>query len=151
MALLSGVEPAPGFRRNPSYRVDIEAFSSKLALSVDETPVAVTNGALLMQESNHKPVLYIPKHDIKARLLTPIDRTSYCPFKGNASYYSLSVAGQVFDGAFWSYGSPYQEVAEIAGYLGFYANLLDVKIDGQPVDLTSPSWLQDIGLDEADY
>lgn len=151
MALLLGSEPAPGFRRNPAYTIDIEAFPSKVALFVDEVSVAETHGAILLRETSHKPVLYIPQQDVKARLLTTIDRTSYCPYKGNASYYTLTVQGQVFDGAFWSYRSPYQEVAEIAGYFGFYANLLDVKIDGKAVDLTASSWFQDRELDDSGY
>lgn len=151
MSGLAGSGPAPGFQKRPDYEVRIDHLGARVVLAADGVKIASSAGALVVQETGHAPVLYIPMADFKSRFLSPADRRTYCPFKGEASYYSLTVRGLTIDYAFWVYETPYNETAEIAGYLGVYANLLEVTIDSQPVDLTSRTWLEELGAFDRDY
>lgn len=144
MSAFGGAGPAPGFQQRPDHEVSIDHLGAHVTLAADGVTVASSAGALVVQETGHAPVLYIPKADFRSRFLAPADRRTYCPFKGEASYYSLTMRNLTIDYAFWVYETPYDEAAEIAGYLGVYANLLEVTINGQAVDLTAPSWLVDL-------
>jgi uncharacterized protein (DUF427 family) len=78
--------------------------------------------ALLMRERNYLPVFYIPREDVDAALLKRTDRSAYCPYKGDASYFSIHAGGRVSENASWTYEQPYSTVAEIKNYLAFYPN-----------------------------
>lgn len=75
-----------------------------------------TSAALVLEEAGHGPVIYVPRADIDMALLTPSNRSSVCPWKGDASYFSLPGAANFV----WSYERPIPAVAEIAGHLAFY-------------------------------
>ena len=84
--------------------------------------IADTHDALRMEEMGHPPVYYLPRRDVNMKLLARSAHKTHCPYKGDASYYSIA------DGpsdAAWSYESPLQEVEEIAGHLAFYPDKVD--------------------------
>ena len=90
--------------------------------------VAETDGALTLQESTYPAVQYVPVADVVATALQRSDATTYCPYKGEAKYYHLTVAGTTLDDAIWTYEQPYPAVAAIAGHLAFYADKADVVV-----------------------
>lgn len=92
--------------------------------------IADTREALVLREANYPPVLYIPRRDADMTLLQHTDHASYCPYKGDASYYSI-VAG---DGApsvnaIWTYEAPHPAVSEIRDHLAFYPDRVDSIVE----------------------
>jgi uncharacterized protein (DUF427 family) len=87
--------------------------------------VADTTRALTLQESTYPPVQYVPLADVDMSLLARTEHTTHCPYKGDASYYSIKADGRVAENAIWGYERPFPGVAEIAGYVAFYPNRVD--------------------------
>jgi uncharacterized protein (DUF427 family) len=90
--------------------------------------VADTRAALTLQESDYPAVQYIPIDDVMQHSLTCTTTTSYCPYKGDAIYYSVSAGGQTVDDAIWAYERPYAAVAPIAGHVAFYPDKAEVTV-----------------------
>lgn len=117
--------PAPGFRKRPDHRVDIAPAEGRVVVIFAGRVVADSRRALLMRESGYPPVHYIPEEDLDRSVMRPSERTSHCPFKGDARYRSLAVGERVAEDAVWSYPAPFDECAAIAGHAAFYADRVD--------------------------
>jgi adenylate cyclase len=87
--------------------------------------VADSPNARVMRESRHVPVYYMPQSEVRMDLMHRTDHRTYCPFKGNASYWTLTVGDHTAENAVWSYEDPFDEVAEIKGYVAFYSSKMD--------------------------
>ena len=87
--------------------------------------IADSRRAKLLHETGHLPVYYFPEEDVRMELLEESDHTTYCPFKGDASYWSVRVGDKVAENAVWSYPEPIDSAPPIAGYLAFYWNKMD--------------------------
>ena len=90
--------------------------------------VADTRKALALKETSSAVVFYIPREDAQMALFERTAHRTHCPYKGDASYYSIRTGGKVSENAIWSYEQPFPAMAEIAGYLAFYPSRVD-KID----------------------
>lgn len=88
--------------------------------------VADTTRALTLREASYAPVLYIPREDVDLTLLTQTSHTSHCPYKGDASYFTISADGRTSENAVWSYQQPYPAMREIEGRLAFYPKRVDM-------------------------
>ncbi|MEJ6479774.1 MAG: DUF427 domain-containing protein [Octadecabacter sp.] len=86
-----------------------------------------TTRALELTEGSYPPVIYIPRDDIAMAFLDAADTMSSCPHKGQASYYNIEAKSGTIADAAWSYETPKDAVAEIAGYLAFYNNKVAVE------------------------
>jgi uncharacterized protein (DUF427 family) len=91
--------------------------------------IADTTAAVALQESTYPAVQYIPLDDVQQQLLTRTDTTTYCPYKGDAGYYSVTVAGGTVEDAIWTYEQPYAAVAQIAGRVAFYPDKADITVN----------------------
>jgi uncharacterized protein (DUF427 family) len=92
--------------------------------------VASTDRALSLAEASYPVVQYIPLEDVDQDLLQRTATQSYCPYKGDASYYSVTTAGGATEAdIIWTYEEPYDAVKEIAGHVAFYANRVKVSIE----------------------
>jgi uncharacterized protein (DUF427 family) len=91
-------------------------------VSVAGRVLADTTAALSLREADYPPVLYLPREDVDMSLLERSTQQSYCPFKGDAAYYSITAAGDDGIDAVWTYEAPYDAVSEIKGHLAFYTN-----------------------------
>lgn len=80
-----------------------------------------SSNALELQEGAYPAVIYFPREDIGMAFLDATDHKTTCPHKGEASYFSIMSKSQTYENAVWSYEAPYEDVAQIAGYLAFYA------------------------------
>jgi uncharacterized protein (DUF427 family) len=110
----------------PQHPITVEPAPGRVTVQVAGTPVADTSSALALQEANYPVVYYVPLADVRSEVLKPSYHTTYCPYKGDASYYSLATPnGEVAD-AVWYYAEPYSAVAEIGGHVAFYANKVDI-------------------------
>ena len=96
--------PAPGFQRNPSHRITVEPFDGVVTVVFSDAILASTDEALVLREADYPPVFYIPFKDIYFELLKPSDTSTHCPFKGNASYWNASAAGEAVNDVMWAYG-----------------------------------------------
>ena len=96
-------------------------------VSVGGEVVAQTSHALTLREAKYPPVQYIPREDANPTLLKRTDHSTYCPYKGDASYFSIVSGGKTLDNAIWTYETPYDSVKEIAGHLAFYPDKVTIE------------------------
>jgi uncharacterized protein (DUF427 family) len=93
--------------------------------------IADSTRALVMRARGTPPDQYIPREDVDMSALTRTSHVTHCPYKGDASYWTIHSGDRVIENAVWSYESPYQRVAQIEGYLAFYKDRVDA-IEEQP-------------------
>jgi uncharacterized protein (DUF427 family) len=90
--------------------------------------IADTTVALTLREAGYPPVQYVPLTDVDPRRLRRSNSATYCPYKGDASYYSVVTGdGEIVD-AGWTYEQPYPAVAEIAGHVAFYPDRVQIEV-----------------------
>jgi uncharacterized protein (DUF427 family) len=87
--------------------------------------VAESTRGLRLEEKGHPPVYYLPRNDADMSLLVRSEHYTYCPYKGDCSYYSISIGGEKSEDAVWTYETPYEAVASIKEYLAFYPSRVD--------------------------
>jgi len=109
----------------PDHPIDIEPNPNRVRVLVDGEIVADTLRALTMRESTYEPVFYIPREDVRMPLLERTEHKTHCPYKGDASYYTLRVGERVAANAAWSYEDPFPALRAIAGRLAFYPQRVD--------------------------
>ncbi len=85
--------PAPGYVKKPEHRVDLLPETRRVRVVFNGTVVADSTAALRCEETGHEPVHYIPEKDVRLDLMRPTDHKSYCPFKGDCSYWTIQVGG----------------------------------------------------------
>ena len=106
----------------PDHPISIESNPSRVSVTVGGRIIADTRAALTLSEARYPPVQYIPRRDVDMAALTRSEHTSWCPYKGEASYYSITGLPD----AVWYYPSPYDAVAGIAGHVAFYPDKVDI-------------------------
>jgi uncharacterized protein (DUF427 family) len=111
----------------PEHPITVEPNPARVLVRASGVVIADSRNALTLREASYPPVQYVPLLDVERSLLEPSDHTSYCPFKGEASYYSVPVAGQPGENAVWEYREPYQAVAGISGHVAFYADRVEIE------------------------
>jgi uncharacterized protein (DUF427 family) len=87
--------------------------------------IADTSAALTLREASYPPVQYIPRRDVDMAALMHSEHTSYCPYKGDASYYSIPAGGDRSRNAVWTYEAPFEAMAQIKDYIAFYSDRVD--------------------------
>jgi uncharacterized protein (DUF427 family) len=112
----------------PEHPITIEPAGVRVVARVGAQIVADTTRALTMREASYPPVHYIPLEDVDQTLLTASATQTYCPYKGDASYYGIAAADGERADAVWSYREPYDAVADIAGHVAFYTDRVDVVV-----------------------
>lgn len=112
----SRVQRVPG----PDHPIDVTPSTDHIVVRVAGRVVADTRRSLNLQEANYPVVHYIPREDVDMSLLERTDHHTYCPYKGDASYYSIPLAGERGVNAVWTYEHPYDAVPLIKDYLAFY-------------------------------
>ncbi|OMC22830.1 DUF427 domain-containing protein [Mycobacterium sp. SP-6446] len=114
---------------NAGHPITIEPTNRRVQVRVNGELVADTTAALELREATLPAVQYIPLADVVSDRLTRTDTSTYCPFKGDASYYSLTTsAGDTVEDLIWTYEQPYPAVAAIAGHVAFYPNKADISV-----------------------
>ena len=115
----------------PDHPITIAPHPARVVVTVAGRVVADTRHALALREATYPPVLYLPCEDVDLDLLERTEHATYCPYKGDAAYYSIPAAGERGTNAVWTYEAPYESVASIKDRLAFYPNRVDA-IDEQP-------------------
>jgi len=109
----------------PDHPIAITPSTKRVRVTLGGQVIAETTQALRLQEASYPPVLYIPRADARMDLFTKTSNASHCPYKGDASYYSVAAGGKTAENAVWSYETPFPAMAEIKEYLAFYPNRVD--------------------------
>lgn len=122
----------------PDHPITIERNANRVHVTLNGRAVADTTRALTLRETSYKPVLYIPREGADMSLLQRTDHTTHCPYKGDASYYSIQVGDRRAENAVWSYETPYPAMSAIAGYLAFYPTRVDAIEVLRAEDVASP-------------
>jgi len=118
----------PVLEPTAEHPITIDPTGKRVVVRVNGEVVADTNDALQLQESTYPAVQYIPIADVKQETLTRTDTSTYCPFKGEAGYYSVTSGGQTVEDAIWFYEQPYPAVAAIAGHVAFYPDKAEIAV-----------------------
>jgi len=119
------MNPAPGFKKRPEHRITTVRSPRRVQVRVGDEVIADTRNAVEMKEGDYPVVYYIPRDDVKMERLERSSHHTYCPFKGDASYYSF-VGGP--ENAVWSYEQPYDEMTAIRGLLAFYPDKAAISV-----------------------
>jgi uncharacterized protein (DUF427 family) len=123
--------PAPGFAKYPAHRVVATQTPRHVRVLVGDVVIADTRAALEVEESRHDPAWYFPPGDVDQSVLTSTESSTYCPFKGHASYWTIDAAGEHLEDAVWAYLAPYDECRSLAGYFAFYRDRVRLEVDGE--------------------
>jgi uncharacterized protein (DUF427 family) len=110
-----------------SHPITIEPSSSRIRVTVDGRVIADSSEALSLREASYPPVEYIPRKDVDMSLLQRTEHSTYCPYKGDCSYYSIPAGGERTVNAVWTYEAAYPAVAQIADYVAFYPNRVEIE------------------------
>ncbi|MEV4316865.1 DUF427 domain-containing protein [Actinocrispum sp. NPDC049592] len=115
----------------PDHPITVTPTSGRVVVKLGGEVIADSRDALTLQESTYPAVQYIPRKDVDFSKLERTEHQTYCPYKGDASYYSLVPAGEDGVNSVWSYESPYDPVAQIKDHVAFYPNRVDsIEITG---------------------
>jgi adenylate cyclase len=118
-------------RSHSGYRLIIEPASKRVRAVVGGETVADSDRVLVMHESGYRPVTYVPRDDVRMDLLQPTEQRTHCPFKGDASYWTIEIDGRRIENAAWSYEDPYEEAEIVRGHIAFYWDRIDAWFEDE--------------------
>lgn len=116
------------------HTIDITPSDAHVEVHLGDLLIASTDDAVLLDETGLPTRYYLPRVDVRMDLLQATTFHTTCPFKGEASYWSLDTGDQVLDGVVWSYEEPIPGSEGIAGLLSFYPERVTITVDGTPLD-----------------
>lgn len=125
------------------HRIDIRTTSRQLVVRVGDQVVAESSRPLVLYESGFAPRWYVPREDVVADVLAPVEGQTFCPYKGLADYYDIGTAGR----AAWSYLDAYAEVGRVSGLVSFEPDKVDVFLDGKQLQLEPGQQVKPHGVD----
>jgi len=111
----------------PDHPITIAANPKRVRVLYEGHLIADTPRALVLREANYPAVQYIPREDAAMDFIAPTDHHSHCPYKGEASYYSIVRDGRIAENAVWSYEDPFPAMTAIKGHLAFYPNQVEIE------------------------
>ena len=135
-------EPAPGFQKHPNYQVDIIPTEDHVRILLGEHCVADSRRPLMVTETKHHPVWYLPLEDVNADFIAATEHSTFCPFKGHASYWTVSVGDQVLPDSLWAYQDPYIECEPLKDHVGLYVDRFALEVNGERQNDPGPGWCE---------
>jgi uncharacterized protein (DUF427 family) len=111
---------------DPNHPITIQPAVRRWRAMYRGHVIADTGDALILNERGHVPVVYFPRADVSMEYMSRSDRTTYCPFKGHAAYFTIFIDGDFADNAVWTYEEPLPGVELISERLAFYRNQVDI-------------------------
>ena len=116
---------APGFVKNPDKVLEFEPSPRRIRINVNGEDIVDSTNVMLMREGGHVPALYFPMDDVRMDLFSATDYTSHCGYKGDASYWTLTIGDRTEENVMWAYRNPYDEIRDIKDYVAFYWGRVD--------------------------
>ncbi|MHB8696041.1 MAG: DUF427 domain-containing protein [Solirubrobacteraceae bacterium] len=121
----------------PAHPITIDPSTDRVLVRSGEATIADSRSTLVLREANYPPVRYIPLADVDRSLLAASDHITYCPYKGDASYYSIVGDQERGSNAVWFYDAPYPAVAEIEGHVAFYSDRVELIVTSLEAESTN--------------
>ena len=119
----------PVLKPSPTHPITVGPAGVRVTVRVGDEVVADSDAALVLREGKYPPVHYVPLADVNDAWLRRSDTATYCPFKGDASYYGIATPnGETVADAVWTYEQPFDAVAAIAGHLAFYPDKVQISV-----------------------
>jgi uncharacterized protein (DUF427 family) len=113
----------------PDHPITISPARERVRVRFGDDVIADASDALDLKESTYPVARYVPRSAVQMDRLVKTDHTTHCPYKGDASYFSIVAKdGTRLENAVWSYETPFPAMAEIAGYLAFYPNKVEINV-----------------------
>jgi uncharacterized protein (DUF427 family) len=112
------------------HPITVTPTPGRVQVVANGTVIAESTSALTLREASYPPVQYVPTADIDPAVISRTDTSTYCPFKGHASYYSVRTPEGTIDDAGWTYDDAYDAVAEIKDHVAFYTSKVSVSVEG---------------------
>ena len=120
----------PVLQPSEKHPITVTPTAGRVVVTVAGKVVADSRNALTLQESTYPAVQYVPLADVDEAVLQRTSTESYCPFKGDASYYSIAVDGVTAVDSVWEYRAPHDAVAQIKDHVAFYPDRVDeIKVE----------------------
>ncbi|HLY88014.1 MAG TPA: DUF427 domain-containing protein [Acetobacteraceae bacterium] len=117
----------------PDHPIEIRPSPSRVVVTIGGQIIADTREALTLSEADYPSVQYVPRRDVDMAALMRSDHASWCPYKGEASYYSIPAGGERSHNAVWTYETPFPAMVAIKDYIAFYPDRVD-EIAERPGD-----------------
>jgi uncharacterized protein (DUF427 family) len=112
----------------PDHPITVTPTDGYVVARVGDQVIAESDRALTLQEAGYPPVQYVPLADLDQSILRATEHQTYCPYKGDASYYTVTTPSGELDNAIWFYAQPYEPVGEIADHAAFYPDRIEVSV-----------------------
>jgi uncharacterized protein (DUF427 family) len=112
----------------PDHPITISPVEGKVRVMVAGRIVAESERTLRLEEKGYPPVYYLPRNEADMSLLVRTTHSTYCPYKGDCSYYSIPIGGSRSENAVWTYEQPHEAVAGIRDHLAFYPSRVDAIV-----------------------
>jgi uncharacterized protein (DUF427 family) len=132
-------EPNVGHPRDPFHRIDVLASSRHVRLELDGQVLAESSRPMLLFETMLPARCYLPREDIRAELI-PSDTHTYCAYKGQASYWSVTVGGRTVPDIAWTYPEPLHDATQVRGHTAFFDERIDMIVDGERHERPITPW-----------
>lgn len=126
---VSGAEMESGYASRPDHKLLVKPADGAFFVIAGEMALAQNVKALVLEEGSYPPAFYFPREAVDMTLLRRTGHSTWCPFKGRASYFSIG-DDPALENAVWSYEDPFLEIAEIKDHLAFYADKVAIKEKG---------------------
>ena len=111
----------------PDHPISITHNPKRVRVIADGIVIADSTRALTLKEARYPAVQYVPREDTNMTLLKRTDRVTHCPYKGDASYFSIVANDKTLENAIWTYETPYPAMAEISGHFAFYPDKVKIE------------------------
>jgi len=115
------------YHEYPDYRVDVEPNPGRVCALLNGTVIADSSRTVVVRETNLEPVIYFPRDDVHFELAEATRHQTFCPFKGEASYWTFRHAGITEENLAWSYEAPFDQVAQLRNYVAFYPDRVELS------------------------
>jgi adenylate cyclase len=140
LAIVTSEQPA--VRSHSGYRLIIEPGRKRVRVVLGGETVADSDRVLVMHETGYRPVAYVPREDVRMDLMQPSAQHTHCPFKGDASYWTIEVGGRRVENVAWSYEEPYEEAAIVEGHIAFDWDRIDAWFEDDEQVVEPPPAIQ---------
>ena len=125
----------------PDHPITITENPKRVRVLYQGHLLAETDHALALKEATYPVVQYVPREDVAMDFLSRTDHSSHCPYKGDASYFTIFRDGEMAENAVWTYEEPFPAMEQIRGFLAFYPNRVEIQ---ESEDRVAPGVIRDV-------
>lgn len=119
----------------PDHPITIEPAGQRWRARYEDHVIADSADAVVLREADYPPVIYFPRKDVAMEYLAPTEHSTHCPYKGDASYFSLNMDGDLAENAVWTYEQPFEAMELIRERVAFYPNIVEIyRVDDAEVN-----------------